>query len=793
MGKITKGKAITISARASKLYNLKGNDGEWLDAESWRQEVTKENITRTRTSGDSKKIKKIINHANEFDGIIGNKKSSTYDKQNPHKDFQNPLASENVLHEFATYNTLFTLSGVNEQELESGDFLTNPIHDVVARSGGIGENTNVTNSGDPFIKTGKQSDVDRIVRQAYKNFKRDYSDSIGILGRGHDIFFENVNLLSTVSPSEERSLADFVKMEFKLHEPYSVTFIEKVRAATRLNGYLDYQDAPLLLTIEFKGFDENGKQRYPYGTVRKIPILITRVDLDVNEGGAVYDVTAVRIQDIAFDDRFKFPRGTINLQGDTPADVGFEMAKRLKEIQEIERDEHKVRQKIDTYEFEMDEKVGVLAKEFGSGVKTVHANKYDGDDGFNYLPARTTKKVQTTASTDHHGHATSLHSVVKMWEDTIRSGKYFYDLATDFWTTYLRGAGVLAKDEKLKDAKQLKKIILDDNFEQIVLDNQYVDWFKIKTEVKTHSSEGLDNITKMHRKTIRFKAVHHKIHVLKLIKPGISMETGAVKKLARRVYNYIYTGENVDVQNLRINYKTAYYMRNVIDPDKPATGIQAVIESLKTAILGKEEYPEPNLPLRQYPSIIKGQNLIKVTKDQAKSQEFYDYLTNPVADMMRIELTILGDPAYICQDQFVPASDNQTASTGFDKTLGSFNSDFSSPLILLNYRLPDDIDEKNEGVMFSGTDKVRDENLFFSGVYQVVKIESSIESGQFLQTLTCVRLNNQNGEGLPAEVLKSSQSKLLEVDKLKDKASDSVKGYMKGYRRGQINKIKDYI
>ncbi len=154
--------------------------------------------------------------------------------------------------------------------------------------------------------------------------------------------------------------------------------------------------------------------------------------------------------------------------------------------------------------------------------------------------------------------------------------------------------------------------------------------------------------------------------------------------------------------------------------------------------------------------------------------------------MMRIELTILGDPAYICQDQFVPASDNQTASTGFNEILGSFNSDFSSPLILLNYRLPDDIDEKNQGVMFSGTDKVRDENLFFSGVYQVVKIESSIESGQFLQTLTCVRLNNQNGEGLPAEVLKSSQSKLLEVDKLKDKVISDGKGYMRG-------KIKDYL
>jgi hypothetical protein len=147
--------------------------------------------------------------------------------------------------------------------------------------------------------------------------------------------------------------------------------------------------------------------------------------------------------------------------------------------------------------------------------------------------------------------------------------------------------------------------------------------------------------------------------------------------------------------------------------------------------------------------------------------------------MMRIELTILGDPAYICQDQFVPASDNIKESTGYDDILGSFNSDLVSPLILLNYRLPDDIDEKKEGVMFSGTDKVRDENLFFSGVYQVVKIESSIESGQFLQTLTCVRLNNQNGEGLPAEVVKSSQAKLLKVDKLKDKVISSAKGYMR--------------
>ena len=50
--------------------------------------------------------------------------------------------------------------------------------------------------------------------------------------------------------------------------------------------------------------------------------------------------------------------------------------------------------------------------------------------------------------------------------------------------------------------------------------------------------------------------------------------------------------------------------------------------------------------------------------------------------------------------------------------------------------------------MFSATEKVRDEKLFFSGVYQVVKVDSVMDQGSFTQTLTCVRMNNQSGEGL---------------------------------------------
>ncbi len=699
---------------------------------------------------------------------------SSEDFKDTKSSAKNPLATDNILHRYATYNTLFTISGITQNEISSGSFLTDKPHDILARSGGIGGDAKV----DVARSLTSRNADDRFARNRERiEFRDKYADSINLLGRAHDIFIENVNLLSTVGPSEERSLADFVSMEFKIHEPFGITFIEKVRAATRLNGFRDYQDAPLLLTIEFRGFDENGKQQYVPGHIRKIPILITRVDIDVNEGGAIYDVRAVRYQDLAFDDRFKFPRTEIDLSGDTPMAIGAGMAEQLKKHQEeFERDKKKIRQLVDTYVFTMDDQVKKIANEFTTLTKTTHS-KVNSNVILDYgdVPERT--NVVTTNATDRHGKLGSSRSVVKAWEDVIREGKYFKEIATDFWTTYLRQAGLITQDEKIKSATRLREIILSPGFEEALLQHQYVNWFKIKTNVTTHTDE-FDNITKMHRKTIEFKAVLHKIHILKFIRPGLALPAGQANKLVRRVYNYIYTGENVDVQDLRINYKTAYYMRNVYKPGEANQGnVAAVFSAFQDKVYKNNTVEDPNelLPLRQYPSIIKGQSLLKADdgSDDSKTQQFYDYLTNPTADMMRIELTILGDPAYICQDQFVPGIKKSQPSTNFDFKTGSFTADAYSPLIEINYRLPDDINEK-KGVSFE-TDNFRDENLFFNGVYQVVRIESSIENGQFLQTLTCVRLNNQDGSPLAGVDATSLLSDQKVEQELKKKLKDEIR------------------
>jgi hypothetical protein len=712
----------------------------------------------------------------------------------------------NPLHKAASYTTIFTLSGITESEIRDHSFLKNAPHDIIARSGGIGENARISSGGDPFAGTGGANADDKIVRDAYKDFTGRYQDSISILKRSHDMFIENVNIISTVSPNAERNLANFTKMEFEVHEPYGITLIEKVRAATALNGFQDYQDAPLLLTIEFKGFDDRGRPLM-FGTggsmvgglTRKIPILIARVDFDVNEGGAKYSVVAVPYTDLGFDDRFKFPRTSLIQAGNKAEDWCIDVAAQLDVQMEQEIAENK-RQFKDTYIFKIDPEVSKNGLDYQSVTDSIAntstAEQHDEiiNIGGGYKEIATNKLQGLVTGTQYKStaKADSFTALTKFFEDAVRQSFGYLSLVQNFWVGYLTSLGhTVTKD----DTDKIRSIIRSKKFQEDVAKEPFVPWFKVKPTVETDTTR-FDNITKMHPKTIIYRAMPYKIHILKLIGSGMSLKTDW-SKYVRKEYNYLYTGDNLDVQGLRINYKTAYYMRNVREAkDTTEAGI---FEELKQTILeafGQEKDPEPTLPLRQYPSIIKGRSTVSTTNpENLKAQEFYDYLTNPEADMMRIELEILGDPAYICQDMYMPVDDKEKdktpTTTGggtgpFNYKDHSFNADQFMTCINLRYRLPDDIDEK-EGIMFSGTQKFRDENLFFSGVYQVVKVDSKMDNGQFMQTLTCVRMNNQTGEGLPVELVNSAR---IGNDILKSAKSDAVNKF-KGFktRHGTVENI----
>ena len=686
---------------------------------------------------------------------------------------------DNHLHFFASYATLFTLSGLNERELKDSSFLRNTVHDVIARSGGIGDPNLTRETANNITQPSPQTEEAELENKAYK-------DSIRILKQGRDIFFEDVNLTSTVAPSEERGMADFVKMEFKLHEPFGISLIEKIRAAARLNGYRDYQDAPMLLTIEFKGYDENGVAYNPSNSmIRKIPILITRVEFDVNEGGAIYDVTAVRHNDIAFDDRFKFPRTAINFQTNTLRNALTKIQDKLNESIKKERDEHKVRTVLDKYVISVDPDVEAIAKDYSALADSVaHFEQVKKQ------PLTKNERIKQRANKIEvkvaEGTVTNLISLTKVLEDVVRSTNGFESIATDFWTSYLRRVGFLGSDQDA-DSQSIKKFYESGEFEQTIKENAFVPWFKIKTSVETHYGNGKDNydtINKMHRKTVTYKIIPHQIPVLRFIRPGMFAKKGTMRNAIKKQYNYIYTGKNTDVQSLRINYKTAFFQRNVVEVAKANDQVLPKIFDVVTRLFPQEDTVNKDVAeLRSYPSIIKGRNLLqKGSEDrgiEGRKQEFFDYLTNPQVDMFKIELEILGDPAYICQDQFIPLNGAGGQSVPkkerFSGMFKSFNVDNFSPLIELVYSLPDDINEKTTGLTFQDA-SVPEENLLFAGVYQVVRIESSFSNGQFIQTLSCVRLNNQSGLGADvAKITAGASEKFLKSVTSKENLKENIK------------------
>lgn len=712
-----------------------------------------------------------------------------------------PRKQNNVLHGYETFNTIFTLSGVSEEELVNRDYLNTPAHDIIARSGGIG-NPNISSTGAP------EGGPPGILSQ----FSREYADSVSVLSRGHDVFFEDVNILSTCGPSVERGLGNFTRMNFKIHEPYSITLIEKIRAATRLNGFLDYQDAPLMLTIEFIGNNEATPGRIPgitnkatgeiVGRLPKkyIPILITRVDFDVNEGGAVYDVTAVAYAEMAYDDRFKFPRTSINVKASNADEWAQEAMAQLDKAYEDEI-EQKLRQYPDKIFFEIDGRVIEQAKAYSLDDKssnlTANASSYQAPRfGFGETGLATPLKIR-----DAEGYANINTGLPFFFEDAIRGSFGYQDLIENFWPAYFNStsgysfAKTKTKADELSQAETIKDLISGPEFAKIIEENSYINWFKIKTTVQTDTTR-FDQITKMHPKTVIYRAIPYRVHILKLIAAGINAGDVDWSSQAVKVYNYIYTGENLDIQNLRINYKTAYYLRSIKSADdktqeeKGRSWAERLVPALFDRVFGPRNEIEPILPIRQYPTTLKGESTLSSTGPADRSQEFYDYLTNPEVDMMRLEMDILGDPDYLAQDTFNTISFfrrfDDDMGAGYNREKGSFNMDNEMPVIYLNYRLPDDIDE-SKGIMFDPEKPTRDGNLFFSGAYQVVKVESRFNNGEFIQTLTLVRLNNQSGPQAPASLVSASNLDTLDKgikdakDKIKKKSIDLGLGRIVDY------------
>jgi hypothetical protein len=634
----------------------------------------------------------------------------------------------NILQRYASFNYVWTLSVISREELRDPIRVGKKIHDVLAKSSGIGKDGGFSafNENVNDLYKGNADVAKTVTKELGEKFRARNRNADNILRRGHDIFFEKVTITAVHRPNEQRKMMNFTKIEMELHEPFGVTLYEKMRAGANNNRFADHIDCPYLLTLEFRGYDNQGQPLGNVITVRHLPIKITNSEMEIDQGGTRYFMTAVPWTEFAMTDRFLYTRGQASLlkslsgflTDNTLSGAFALLANALNEQQQIEVD-RKMRQYVDQYIIQVEDGISQTAEK--------SANYF-----LKKLGAAFTLNVRPNVS------------IAKLITDLVQQADGYKNI-TDIVKKYWRDL------ERLSTAS-------DGGYDKEPPD-PYVPWFKIKTTIVME--EPFDNITKQHKKTIIYRVIPYKVHVMNFTVPGLSA-SGLWGKSVRKAYKYIFTGENTEILDLKISYRFGYYQARLYDGSRKSKDVKDLsLQDLVERYGGTVYHPEPLLPLRSYPTTQKAEDGATADgSNQTQVDEFYSYLTNPLGDMVNVQMTIMGDPAFIGQDFALPIKtlQGQLENTGrpveteqsefrgkqYDEKTGCFQYDEAEAFVTLDFRFPTDINE-NLGVM----DFQNLENVTFSGLYKVVQVESVFDRGKFTQVLDMVRYNNQGKEISP--------------------------------------------
>ena len=696
-----------------------------------------------------------------------NSTKSTINKVDNSKQYVTNISDPNVLYDFASYTTLFTLSALSKKDLENTTTLLNgKPHDIIVRSAGIGANENQDR---PEVNAENKKIIEQNDR-----LKGALDKSRKVLRQNRDLYIKSVTMNSLPGLNEKRRLTSVVDITMEIVEPFGITLLERVRAAAINNDYLDHLDAPYLLTVEFKGFDEQGRvlsEKQAQTMKRVIPIKLIDMQMDVNQAGTVYTVKAIPYNEFAFVNTYSEVKtaGSLYPEGKTVADV----VKALEDILNQGAEDDRVAGKVgirDKYQISIHEDLNP-EKPFSTGnleqTGMFKQNQQIGD------------AVDTGDVPVEYMKIKSGDNMVKILEEIMKGHPDFTEKKY--------------KEFRQKASRELGKAQFTGGAQAVLKQAEefYFKYFKIKSSVIPDDS-GFDLKRATNPKIIKFTIEPYKVHAYSLSIPGVS--TGKnFKNFVFKTYNYIFTGDNVDVLDLNINYRVAYFQGTLKDV-QAQNSRKNILEKTTIPLTGKttsvDNFGDGNLLLKSEPTIFSSEGTGKTGGTATELDAFLDTLTHPLADMVNIRMEILGDPAWLGQSQFIPVNPELFGTKRIHRDvdmdywqgnrnriwndrLRCYNPDVAEPIILLNFRMPTDVNDRT-GVY----ELQSDQSAEFSGLYRVIGVEHNFSDGKYTNVLQLTRFNNQgvvisdpkptaivvSADGTTSEVKTASEARALATE-----------------------------
>ena len=532
-----------------------------------------------------------------------------------------------------------------------------------------------------------------------------YRDNPGVViaktggkGRGgtgplaYDYFIERLELEATVHPVPEAFATNTYKINFNVTEPLGVDLIPALIEASQRQGYQNHLSAVYLLTIEFVGNDDNGIPRKIPGVTRYIPMMLYNVELAVDEGGGSYSIQAMPYNYRQQLEEYDILKEAVVHQGTDVNTLVQNFFTSLNGINTVKKDEDKITVKPNLYEFNVeDSNADILKSKLGfddpgaSSNNTINVSPAGGPGGGDSISRKVTVQKHV--------------SIVEYLTQVVQNSKF---IVNQFG----------ADNESKMDVINTVKIMVS----TIIVDKD--------------NGQGEPQYKFRYALTIQRHAI----------------ESANVEPV--RTYNYIYTGENKDVLELDLKYNFAYFqpgryhdaMQNKLknDDGDVSAGESQTNQgpSFDDASLGKGGTSPAKQPTNDMPTDQPNPDAPMENREMADI--FRKILEDPAADLIVVDLSILGDPYWI-EQKSIKAGSKRMTSNGQTEPDGSVSPDANNIVVQLNARYPSDLDDET-GLMRLNL------SAFFKGKFKVYNCASLFEGGVFTNTLTMTRFREQEND-----------------------------------------------
>lgn len=275
-----------------------------------------------------------------------------------------------------------------------------------------------------------------------------------------------------------------------------------------------------------------------------------------------------------------------------------------------------------------------------------------------------------------------------------------------------------------------------------------VDWFTIDPQVFLVGSAS-DTARGGISKVYVFRVLPTKVHTSKFQPPTAQGQGyNQIAPNVTKVYDYIYTGKNKDILDFNIEFNMAFVTTVQADMGNSPSGPSGTMNT-ETDIDNNQQTAggAPNTQANAGSSTIQPQVTHSrppvgggpETPAVRNARMFHNAIIDGAADMVELDMTILGDPYFLSDTGF----GNYTADLGSTSTVtadGTMDYQRSEIDIVVNFRTPLDYGGPGGYIeMLSDTVPVAP----FSGLYQVVTTRHLFEQGEFKTELHVVRRRNQ--------------------------------------------------